>query len=101
MIILDLMAAILPLLFMCASYFQSIFIIYIVLLLQGIVAALYEPCRSAILPLMVPDQEMQKKATTLTGLAWSSMGALGSGLGGYMVAIVGVQGCFGEARVVF
>ena len=96
MIILNLIAAILPLLFITALHFQSVSIIYIVLSLQGIVSAMYEPCQSAILPLMVPDSEEQQKATTLTGLAWSSMGALGSGLGGYVVTLVGVQGCFGE-----
>ena len=96
MIMLDAIAAILPLLFIIALNFQSILILYIVLLLQGIVAALYEPCRSAIVPLIVPDSEEQQKANTLTGLAWSSMTAIGSGLGGYIMAIVGVQGCFGK-----
>ena len=99
MIILDIIAAILPLLFIFASLLKSTSMIYGILLLQGSVQALYEPCRSAILPLMVPDQEMQKKATTLIGLVWSSMGAFASGIGGYMVAVLGTQGCFGEERL--
>eukprot|EP00553_Chaetoceros_curvisetus_P002222 CAMPEP_0204629754 /NCGR_PEP_ID=MMETSP0717-20131115/18851_1 /ASSEMBLY_ACC=CAM_ASM_000666 /TAXON_ID=230516 /ORGANISM="Chaetoceros curvisetus" /LENGTH=57 /DNA_ID=CAMNT_0051646783 /DNA_START=1 /DNA_END=170 /DNA_ORIENTATION=- len=56
-----------------------------VTLLQASIAALYEPCRTSIIPLMVTEDEPMKKATTLAGLAWSMMTAIGSGAGGYMV----------------
>ncbi len=40
------------------------------------------------------DDEPMKKATTLAGLAWSMMTAIGSGAGGYMVSQIGVNACF-------
>ncbi len=40
------------------------------------------------------DDEPMKKATTLAGLAWSMMTAIGSGAGGYFVSQIGVNACF-------
>lgn len=94
MIVLDLMAAIAPPLYLLASYFKSIQIVFMVTLLQAGIAAMYEPCRTSILPLMVTEDEYMKKATTLTGLGWSAMTAIGSGMGGLLVARVGVKACF-------
>mmetsp|Transcript_15811 Transcript_15811/g.19277 ORF Transcript_15811/g.19277 Transcript_15811/m.19277 type:complete len:525 (-) Transcript_15811:130-1704(-) len=94
MICLDCIAALAPLLFLVAFHFMSIPIILLVTLLQASIAAFYEPCRSAILPLLVPQEEEMKKATTLTGLAWSVMAAVGSGLGGIMVSKIGIKACF-------
>lgn len=50
MIMLDLLGAITPLLYLLASYYRSIELIYVVTLLQAIIASFYEPCRSSILP---------------------------------------------------
>jgi hypothetical protein len=94
MIMLDLVGTIAPLFYLFALYFKSIPIIYIVTLLQATIAAMYEPCRSSILPLMVKDDEDMKKATTLAELTWSAMTAIGSGLGGVLVAHIGIQACF-------
>ena len=94
MIVLDAVGAIAPFFYLLASYFKSIEIIYMVTLLQASIAALYEPCRTSIIPLMVKEDEYMKKATTLAGLAWSVMAAIGAGLGGYMLGIIGVNACF-------
>ena len=53
MIMLDALGAIFPLFYLLASYFRSIEIIYLVTLLQSSIAAMYEPCRTSIIPLMV------------------------------------------------
>jgi len=94
MMALDLVGAIVPLLFLAASYFKSIQLIYFVTLAQASIASLYEPCRSSILPLMVKEDENLRLATTLTGMAWSVMASIGSGLGGYFVAEYGMTACF-------
>ena len=97
MIILDFIASALPLLFLLSVQFNviSIPIIFAITALQSTVAAFYEPCRNAIIPLLVPYDEEMKMATTLSGLAWSVMTAVGSALGGIMVAHVGIETCFG------
>jgi hypothetical protein len=94
MMTLDLVGAIVPLLYLMASYFRSIQFIYFVTLTQASIASLYEPCRSSILPLMVTEDENLRLATTLTGIAWSVMASIGSGLGGYFVAEYGMTACF-------
>ena len=94
MIILDFFGAIVPILNLLASYFKSIKMIYVTTFLQASISALYEPCRTSIVPLMVTDDEYMKKATTLAGLAWSVMASVGSGAGGYMVGRYGVNACF-------
>jgi MFS family permease len=96
MILLDILGALSALLFLVAYHARSITVIYLVSLLQQCVAALYEPCRSAIVPLMVTNERDLKLATTLAGLAWSLMTAVGSALGGVVVAYMGYQACFGK-----
>ncbi len=57
MIMLDAIGAIAPLFYLAASYFRSIELIYMVTLLQASIAALYEPCRTSIIPLMVTGKK--------------------------------------------
>lgn len=94
MIMLDLIGSIAPILFLLASYFRSIGMVYAVTLFQASIAAFYEPCRSSILPLMVKDDEHMRMATTLTGMAWSVMTSIGAGIGGVVVAQYGMTSCF-------
>lgn len=94
MIFLDVMGAVVALLYLAAYHLRSIVLVYVVAFLQQCVAALYEPCRSAIVPLMVSTEGDLKKATTLSVLAWSLMAAIGAALGGLFVAIMGIQLCF-------
>jgi len=46
------------------------------------------------LRLMVKEDENMRMATTLTGMAWSVMTQVGSGLGGLIVAEYGISSCF-------
>lgn len=94
MIILDLLGAISPLLFLLALHFQSIPVIFIVTFIQQCIAGLYEPCRSAIISLLVTEENHLKKATTLAGLAWSIFTAVGSSLGGFVLTWLGFKACF-------
>jgi hypothetical protein len=43
---------------------------------------------------MVKEEENLRMATTLTGMAWSVMTQVGSGLGGLIVAEYGITSCF-------
>ena len=94
MIALDTVGALVTLLNLVAFYYKSIPFIYLVTMLQQCVAALYEPCRGAILPLIVTDEEALKKATTLSNLAWSLTTAIGASLGGVVVSYFGCRVCF-------
>lgn len=98
MIFLDIVGAVVVLLFIVAFECKSLVGIYLVTFLQQCVAALYEPCRSSIIPLLVPQENYLKKATTLSSLAWSLMAAVGSSLGGIAVTSLGVRACFGTFK---
>lgn len=100
MITLDWIGSIIPFLYFLAAHFHSIPIVFIVSALQSTVAAFYEPCRNAIIPLLVVGDEEMQKATTLAGLVWSVMAAFGAATGGLMVSIVGIRWCFGKYDVV-
>jgi Na+/melibiose symporter-like transporter len=95
MIVLDIIGALVVLLFMVAFRCKSIVGIYLVTFIQQCVAAVYEPCRSSIIPLLVTREDYLKKATTLASMSWSLMAAVGSSLGGVAVTSLGVQACFG------
>ena len=95
MILLDCIGALPTLLFLLAAHYMSIPFIFAVTIIQASIATLYEPCRNAILPLLVPESEAMKKATTLTGLAWSVTAAFGAAMGGIMVSLIGIRACFG------
>lgn len=94
MIILDLIGGAVAWLFVLAIPLKSIPLIYFATFVQQSVQGLYGPSRSAIVPLMVSDQEELKKATTMTGLAWSVVAAFGAALGGYIVGYFGLTACF-------
>ncbi|GKZ01163.1 hypothetical protein MPSEU_001067700 [Mayamaea pseudoterrestris] len=91
---LDVCGSLVAWLFVYALHKRSIPLIYIATLLQECVAGLYEPSRSAIIPLMCPGNEEMKKATTLAGVAWSVIAAFGSAAGGFLVTLVGIHGCY-------
>jgi predicted MFS family arabinose efflux permease len=101
MMFLDLCGAIPPILFLLASYNESISTVYLATLIQACIAALYEPCRASMVPLMVQEGDEMKIAITLMGVAWSACLAVGAALGGYMVAKIGINGCFVIDSVTF
>mmetsp|Transcript_2402 Transcript_2402/g.3513 ORF Transcript_2402/g.3513 Transcript_2402/m.3513 type:complete len:467 (+) Transcript_2402:100-1500(+) len=94
MIGLDILGAAVGLLYLMAYWLKSIELVFVSAFIQSTVAAFYEPCRSSILPMLVPEDEFMKKANTLCGLAWSVMQAFGALLGGLSIALVGIKNCF-------
>lgn len=96
MIVLDLAGGLVALSFYVAYALHSPTLIYVATFVQQCLAGLYEPCRSAIVPQMVKDANYLHKATTLSGVVWSTMAAVGSSLGGLLVASFGVSACFGK-----
>lgn len=79
---------------MAADVLESKTLIFLATIIQASLVTLYQPAWSSILPQMVDDDEFLKMATTLTGLAWSLMAAVGSSLGGVLLPIIGFRGCF-------
>uniref|UniRef100_A0A7S4ER63 Major facilitator superfamily (MFS) profile domain-containing protein n=1 Tax=Pseudo-nitzschia australis TaxID=44445 RepID=A0A7S4ER63_9STRA len=89
--------------FLWSYYRQSVPICYLANFLLEVVGGLYLPSNNAIVPQLVgnnpnnteeENDEELKKGTTLIGLTWSLMAALGSSLGGVLVAAFGIEGCF-------
>ena len=114
-IVLDVLSALLVFLFVWSSQTHSLLLLYVATFLQEVFAGLYGPSNSSILPQLITMQhphkhpttdsnnntisdsnsdEELKKATTLYALCWSLMAALGSAVGGVLVATFGIQGCF-------
>ena len=94
MMALNLLASIVTLFNLLVWNSKSISMVYLVAMLSQVIQALYEPCRGALMPLLVRDDEELKLATNLTGLAKSLMAALGATLGGLIVCYFGARACF-------
>lgn len=94
MFMLDLIGSLVALLFLLAYHMKSITALYIATTLQMTVAAIYEPSRSAIVNMLVDDEESLKKSITISELAWSVMTSVGSSLGGIATARLGIPACF-------
>lgn len=95
MIYIDMISSLACILFMLAKETNSIVLVYLATICQQTLAGLYEPCRSAIMTMVVSNDEELKKATTLTGLCWSVFAAFGSTLGGFIASRLGLTSCFG------
>ncbi|KAL7535651.1 hypothetical protein ACHAWF_005222 [Thalassiosira exigua] len=91
---LDVVGALVALLFLLAYHWKSILALYVATALQMTVAAMYEPSRSAIVSMLVGDEESLKKAITISELAWSVMTAVGSSAGGFATEYLGISICF-------
>lgn len=86
MMILDICGAVAPVLYLLAAYMESIYLLFLAVLIQSCIASIYEPCRAAIVPMMVDDDESMKRATTLMCVAWSFCLAIGSGKKNFAIA---------------
>lgn len=94
MITLDILGAVVAWLFILAIELQSIPMILLASFLQACVSGLYEPSRSAIIPLLVPEDEGLKQATTFSGVAYALVATFGSASGGMLVSLFGIRTCF-------
>ena len=92
---LDMIGGVIVLFYLVAAWYESIFMVYLVSFGKQVIAALYEPCGYAILPMVVPDDEQLKKAITLYSFASSLSETIGPFVGGLAVALLGIEACFG------
>jgi MFS family permease len=67
--------------------------LYICTIAQSAISGLYQPSRTAIVPLMVGSQYIEK-ANELSTIIWSLSAAVGSSAGGFLVQHAGVAYCF-------
>jgi predicted MFS family arabinose efflux permease len=93
-IVLNLISSFVTLLNLLVWRSRSILLVYLVTFLQHMICALYEPCSSALIPLLISNQEELKLATTIMALAWSLMAAVGAFTGGLVVIWLGCRTCF-------
>ena len=95
MILLDVCGSISSIFFIIAYNMKSLPLIYIATFVQECIAGLYQPNFSSMIPMTTKGDDIQlQKATTLSGIVWSSMVMIGSSLGGLLVSTVGSNNCF-------
>merc|ERR1712070_1277647 len=99
-VILDLCSSCVLVVFLWSYASQSIFLCLVANFLIETSSGLYIPSNQAMLPQLFKngkgdegDAELTK-ATVLYGMSWSLMAAMGSSLGGVLVATFGIKGCF-------
>mmetsp|Transcript_32853 Transcript_32853/g.79865 ORF Transcript_32853/g.79865 Transcript_32853/m.79865 type:complete len:586 (-) Transcript_32853:50-1807(-) len=91
---IDMTCSLMVMLFLVAVHYRSILVLYFATFCQETLSGLYIPSNSSILPLLSSSERELEKMTTLSGLTWSLMAAIGSSTGGLFVALFGIKGCF-------
>lgn len=91
---LDMLGSLVALLFLLAYHLKSISTLYLATAMQMTIAAIYEPNRSSIVPMLVSGEESLKKAMTISAMAWSLMTSIGSSTGGFAAEYLGIAACF-------
>jgi len=99
---LDLCMSSVVMVFLWSLYSKSIPLCLLANFLIETGSGLYIPSNQAMLPHLFDtshkeekhQQQQLKKATVLYGMSWSLMAAVGSSLGGVLVAAFGIKGCF-------
>ena len=89
----DILRAIVVLGFLLIRDEHNIWLLYVLTILQLSISAFYEPTRAAVLPAIVPKEELVT-ANALSGATWSTMLALGAALGGLATALFGTSAAF-------
>jgi MFS family permease len=95
MISLNIIGMLVSLLYLPAYHFRSLPLIYVVAFIQASVAAIYDPVRRSIIPLLVPQQDYLQKATTMSEIAFATMASAGATFGGITASTFGVSVCSG------
>jgi len=90
LILSDAVRAVIVLMFLLASSPDHLWLIYVLTVLQSSFSALFEPCRSALLPALVEDRDLIL-ANTLGSTTWSVMLAAGAVIGGAVAAVFGTS----------
>lgn len=76
--------------FLLVNSAESLWLIYLLTVLQFAFSAIFEPGRSALLPSVV-RREYLVQANILGSVTWSVMLAVGGALGGFVAAVLGIQ----------
>ena len=71
----------------------DLWLLYLLLVVQFALAALFTPARTAVIPNIVARRELVT-ANALDSLTWSTMLAIGALLGGLATAVLGIQAAF-------
>ena len=79
--------------FLLAYQLKSLAALYVATFCQMTVAAMYEPARNSLVPMLVTNERYLKKALTLTGLTWSVMASVGASTGGLITEYAGINAC--------
>ncbi|MBI1278157.1 MAG: MFS transporter [Anaerolineaceae bacterium] len=88
LIISDVLRTMVGLSLMLATSADRLWIIYGATIFQFVFSAIFEPARSALLPALLPREQLIK-ANTLSNVTWSVMLAIGAMIGGIITAIFG------------
>lgn len=67
---------------------EWLWLIYVLTVVQFAISAVFEPAQSALLPMLVPQQDLIV-ANTLVSITWSSMLAIGAVIGGVVATVLG------------
>jgi len=93
MIVSDLGRALLVLLFLMVHDSSQIWIVYVVTVLKVMLSSFFEPARTAIIPSVTTREELVA-ANAIGGATWSTMLAIGAGLGGLVAGTLGTSAAF-------
>ena len=88
LIISDLMRTAIGVSLLFATSADRLWIIYVATIFQFVFSAIFEPARSALLPALLPREQLLK-ANTLSNITWSVMLAIGAMIGGIITAAFG------------
>ncbi len=93
LILSDLLRMVVVLNFLFVQTERDIWLLYLLTVLQLSISAFFEPTRAALMPGLVPRQDLIT-ANALDGITWSAMLALGAALGGLATALFGITAAF-------
>jgi MFS family permease len=93
MIAADLARAVIVLAMLFAGRAQSVSLIYVLLFLEAVMWAFFEPGRSSVVPNITTSEELVA-ANALSSITWSLALAVGSGLGGLIATFLGNDAVF-------
>lgn len=87
----DLLQTIVGFAFLLVVATESVFLLYVLTMLQFCLSSFFEPARAAILPNLITNNRELLLANTLSSTTWSAMLAIGAAIGGFMTAVFGVE----------
>ncbi len=69
---------------------EWLWLIYLLTVMQFAISAVFEPAQSALIPTLIPPQDLIV-ANTLVNITWSSMLAIGAVIGGVVATLLGTN----------